>query len=236
MTQRETRRHRIWCHTPVGTQRRNPFLALRDIRFLLSARRWSWSREKVSEGYIPFRHERPFPPHNLSCALPVRGHGNACTRARAVAPARAPFLSDWLSSELAVRAFFVVSGLLVLMAGTIAKPRPLRRATPATHFPPIPPSSPARAAPLLRKHRRDTHVLRCRLGKYLASNLVSGFSQADAAGRVRGQYLPRSQRRAVDVKIEVMFYGGVPCSRGSSTGCKLRASWCCTCSALDAWG
>ena len=123
------------------------------------------------------------------------------------------FLSDWLSSELAVRAFFVVSGLLVFMSWdktrniTRYAEKRLRRIYPA-YFTVV-----AGCALLLCfASTVDTSTyFGVDWAKYLASNLVFlNFLKPTLPGVFEGNTYHEVNGALWTLKIEVMFYVSVP--------------------------
>ncbi len=127
------------------------------------------------------------------------------------APALA-FLSDWLSSEIAVRAFFVVSGLLVFMSydrsrslAQYAEKR-LRRIYPA-YFTVV------LGAALLLFLASSAGVAEYGAGmaKYLAANLTfMNFAWPTLPGVFAGNPRPEINGALWTLKIEVMFYLSIP--------------------------
>lgn len=122
------------------------------------------------------------------------------------------FLSDWLSSDVAVKAFFVVSGLLVTMSyeksrslASYAEKR-VRRIYPA-YFTVV-----AGAALLL--YALSTASLSEYLGgamRYLAANLVFlNYVHPVLPGVFQGNALNEVNGALWTLKIEVMFYAAVP--------------------------
>jgi peptidoglycan/LPS O-acetylase OafA/YrhL len=123
------------------------------------------------------------------------------------------FLSEWLSSEIAVRAFFVVSGLLVFMSydktrnlGRYAEKR-LRRIYPA-YFTVVTGSA------LLFFLASTSDAAKYFAGgflKYLAANLVFlNFVHPTLPGVLEGNALREVNGALWTLKIEVMFYIAVP--------------------------
>jgi peptidoglycan/LPS O-acetylase OafA/YrhL len=123
------------------------------------------------------------------------------------------FLSEWLSSEIAVRSFFVVSGLLVFMSydktrdlGRYAEKR-LRRIYPA-YFTVV-----AGSALLLFLVSTSDAAQYFAGGflKYLAANLVFlNFIHPTLPGVLEGNALREVNGALWTLKIEVMFYVAVP--------------------------
>jgi peptidoglycan/LPS O-acetylase OafA/YrhL len=121
------------------------------------------------------------------------------------------FLADWFSSEVAVKAFFVVSGLLVFMSydrtrnlAAYAQKR-LRRIYPA-YFAVV-----AGAALLLFFESNAGSAYAAGMVKYLAANLVFlNFLWPTLPGVFEGNPMREVNGALWTLKIEVMFYAAVP--------------------------
>ncbi|MGH8765369.1 MAG: acyltransferase family protein [Burkholderiales bacterium] len=122
------------------------------------------------------------------------------------------FLAEWLSSEVAVRAFFVVSGLLVFMSFDRTRnlaaygEKRVRRIYPA-YFTVV------ACAAVLLFFFSDAGAADYALGmgKYLAANLVFlNFLSPTLPGVFDGNALREINGALWTLKIEVMFYVAVP--------------------------
>jgi peptidoglycan/LPS O-acetylase OafA/YrhL len=122
------------------------------------------------------------------------------------------FLSEWLSSEIAVKAFFVVSGLLVFMS--YDKTRNLK-AYAGKRFRRIYPAyfTVVAGAAVLLFFVSDASLAAYTAGmtKYLAANLVFlNFVWPALPGVFEGNALREVNGALWTLKIEVMFYAAIP--------------------------
>jgi peptidoglycan/LPS O-acetylase OafA/YrhL len=123
------------------------------------------------------------------------------------------FLGEWLSSEVAVRAFFVVSGLLVFMS--YDKTRSLARYAEKRFRRIYPAYFTVVAGCALLLFLVSTASAGNYFGsgfvKYLAANLVFlNFIHPTLPGVLEGNALPEVNGALWTLKIEVMFYIAVP--------------------------